>query len=113
MTRLGYVIMFVDDVDQAIAFYRDVVGLPLCFHTPEWSEFDTGSTTLALHEATPESPAGTLKLGLQVPDLDAFHARLSERSVVFTRAPVEQHGQRLAEFRDPLGAQVSVSSPLR
>ena len=113
MAALGYVIKFVDDMDQNIAFYRDVVGLELRFQSPEWSEFSTGSTTLALHYATPESPAGTIKLGLNVKDLDAFHARLSAKSVTFTRQPVEQHGQRLAEFIDPFGVHVSVSSPLR
>jgi catechol 2,3-dioxygenase-like lactoylglutathione lyase family enzyme len=34
---------------QAVAFYRDVMGLPLKFETPGWTEFATEGATLALH----------------------------------------------------------------
>jgi catechol 2,3-dioxygenase-like lactoylglutathione lyase family enzyme len=112
MTKLAYVIAFVDEVDATVAFYRDVVGLKLRFQSPEWSEFDTGTTTLALHKASAENPAGTLNLGLQVSDLDAFRARLAAGGVFFTREPAEQHGQRLSEFKAPDGSRVSVSSPV-
>jgi lactoylglutathione lyase len=44
---LGYVIKFVDDTNRAVKFYRDVLGLPLKFESPGWSEFVTGETTLA------------------------------------------------------------------
>ena len=52
MVQLSYVIEFVGDMERAVKFYRDVVGLPLKFQSPEWSEFSTGDTTLALHPAS-------------------------------------------------------------
>ncbi len=44
--KLGYVIKFVADMNRAVKFYRDVLGLPLKFESPGWSEFVTGETTL-------------------------------------------------------------------
>ena len=55
--KLGYAIHFVADMNRAVAFYRDTVGLELKFSSPEWSEFATGTTTLALHPASAENPA--------------------------------------------------------
>ena len=54
--KLNYVIKFVDDMDRAVKFHRDMLGLPLKFESPEWSEFVTGDTTLALHKASAKTP---------------------------------------------------------
>ena len=37
--RLRYVIKFVADMDKAVRFRRDVLGLKLKFESPGWSEF--------------------------------------------------------------------------
>jgi catechol 2,3-dioxygenase-like lactoylglutathione lyase family enzyme len=110
-TRLSYVISFVDDVAAATKFYREVAGFAVRLDTPQWVELETGSTTLALHPATPEAPAGTVKIGLHVPDMDAFASQLSAAARPWTRAPLEQHGMRLADFSGPGGAPISVSAP--
>ena len=55
-TQLSYIICFVDDFDQAIGFYRDTLGFPLRFQSPDWTEFSTGQTTLALHPALAYPP---------------------------------------------------------
>jgi catechol 2,3-dioxygenase-like lactoylglutathione lyase family enzyme len=57
-TQLRYVIKFVADMDKAVKFYRDVLGLKLKFESPDWSEFVTGETTLALHPASPSGVGG-------------------------------------------------------
>ncbi len=46
--KLSYVIKYVSDMNRAVAFYRDVLGLPLKFESQGWSEFAMGETTLAL-----------------------------------------------------------------
>ena len=61
--KLGYAIHFVADMDRAVAFYRDTLGLTLKFASPGWTEFATGETTLALHPASPQNPAGSTHLG--------------------------------------------------
>jgi lactoylglutathione lyase len=38
--KLRYVIAFVADMAAAVAFHRDVLGLPLRFQSPGWSEFE-------------------------------------------------------------------------
>ena len=40
-TRLGYAILFVSDLDRAIGFYRDVIGVPLRVHADAYAEFAT------------------------------------------------------------------------
>jgi catechol 2,3-dioxygenase-like lactoylglutathione lyase family enzyme len=60
--RLNYAIKSVSDMDAAVAFYRDALGLTLAFQSPFWSEFDTGETRLALHPASDENPAGSVQL---------------------------------------------------
>jgi len=107
--KLGYAIHFVADMDRAVAFYRDTVGLTLKFASPEWSEFATGSTTLALHPASEQNPAGTTHLGLHADDIAGAHRTLTAAGVRFTRQPTPEHGVTLAEFVDPDGARVSLS----
>jgi predicted enzyme related to lactoylglutathione lyase len=107
--KLGYAIHFVADMDRAVAFYRDAVGLELKFSSPGWSEFETGATTLALHPASAENPPGTTHLGLHADDIMAVHGRLSGAGVRFTRNPTPEHGIMLAEFADSEGARVSLS----
>jgi len=107
--RLGYAIHFVADMDRAVAFYRDTVGLELKFSSPEWSEFATGATTLALHPASDKNPAGTTHLGLHADDVAGMHRSLTAAGVRFTRPPTPEHGVTLAEFVDSEGARVSLS----
>src|SRR2546423_1420423 len=89
--RLNYAIKFVGDMDTAVAFYRDTLGLTPTFQSPFWSEFDTGETTLALHPASEENPAGSVQLGLGTTDLDNFHASGEAEGLVFTSPPTDMH----------------------
>lgn len=107
--KLSYVIKFVADMDRAVSFYRDVLGLPLKFQSPGWSEFATGDTTLALHPASEKNPAGSVELGFNVADLDRFHQEMSAKGVQFSMPPTKQDfGGSLAQFVDSEGARCSV-----
>jgi predicted enzyme related to lactoylglutathione lyase len=108
--KLSYIIEFVADMDRAINFYRDVIGLRLKFQSPQWSEFATGDITLALHPASDKNPAGKLEMGFNVPDLQQFHTEMQSKGVKFAMPPAKQDfGGMLAQFTDPEGAHVSVS----
>lgn len=111
--QLSYVIIFVDDMTAGVQFYRDALGLPLRFDSPEWTEFDTGATTLALHPSSKENPAGSARLGFSVPDMTACQARLERAGVRFTRQPAAEHGLLLAEFTSPTGVRFSLSAPMK
>ena len=106
--RLNYAIKFVSDMDAGVAFYRDTLGLTPRFQSPFWSEFDTGETTLALHPASDDNPPGTVQLGLRTEDLDNFYAAGQAQGLVFTSPPTDVHGTRIARFRDPDGAEITV-----
>jgi len=107
--RLSYVMKFVADMDKAVAFYRDTLGLTLKFQSPHWSEFVTGETTLALHPASDKNPAGAVELGFTVEDIEGFHRDKAAAGVVFTRPPTAEHGTKLANLLDSEGAQISIS----
>jgi predicted enzyme related to lactoylglutathione lyase len=107
--KLGYSIHFVADMDRAVAFYRDTLGLTPKFASPDWSEFATGETTLALHPASPQNPAGSTHLGFVSTGIETVHRELVGKGVVFTRPPTPEHGVMLAEFVDSEGARCSLS----
>ena len=123
--RVNYAIVFVSDMPRSVAFYRDVIGLPLKFDSPEWSEFATDGATLALHRAErtdaekaagdggAELPAGHCRPGLSVPDLDEFHLRMVEHHVSCTQQPKDLFGARIAQYLDPDGLAISVSEDRR
>ena len=53
-----FVVYYVTDLDRAVAFYRDVLRLPLSIFKPEWNwaEFDASPTTLVLFGEYPGAP---------------------------------------------------------
>src|SRR5262249_31065627 len=115
--RLNYAIVFVSDMPRSVAFYRDVLGIPLRFQSPGWTEFATEGATLALHasrDANPEHdkphvhPAGHCRPGLRVPNLDDFHKRMVEHKVPCIQEPKEVFGTRVAQYADPDGLVISV-----
>ena len=120
--QVTYVIVFVSDMKQSVSFYRDVVGLPLKFESPVWTEFATEGATLALHasdglhatEEDHEDPqAGACRPGLSVPDLDEFHDKMVERGVRCVQQPKEIFGVRPAQYVDPDGLAISVAEEKR
>ena len=120
--RLTYAIVFVSDMQRSVAFYRDVLGLPLKFQSPGWTEFATEGATLALHasEATGSGkddphkvPAGRCRPGLSVPNLDEFHKRMLDKKVPCIQEPKDVFGVRVAQYADPDGLGISVSEARR
>jgi lactoylglutathione lyase len=120
--RVNYTIIFVSDMARSVAFYRDVLGLPLKFESPQWTEFATDGATVALHKSDDSNPdddkvqsesAGRCRPGLQVPNLEAFHRRMLEKKVPCLEAPTEVFGARLAQYVDPDGLVFSVGEAPR
>jgi len=116
--RINYSIIFVSEMGRSVAFYRDVVGIPLKFESPGWTEFVTEGTTLALHKSDAPAPdretqraehAGQCRAGFQVPNLDEFHKRMTEHNVPCVQEPAETFGVMIAQYVDPDGLVFSVS----
>ncbi|HLY79495.1 MAG TPA: VOC family protein [Caulobacteraceae bacterium] len=104
-----HAIKFVGDMDHAVAFYRDTLGLPLRFASPYWSEFDTGTVTLALHPASERNPAGSTQVGFTTPGLEAIYASREAAGLSFTAPPLDEHGTLLSRLLDSEGAEISLS----
>src|SRR5262245_53430871 len=114
--HVNYAIVFVSDMHRSVSFYRDTIGLPLRFESPEWTEFATDGATLALHLAESRTPistddgprAGSCRPGLRVPSLAEFHKRMIEHNVRCLQEPTEVFGSRVAQYADPDGLTISV-----
>ena len=107
--RFTYAIKYVADMDKAVAFHRDTLGLTLAFQSPFWTEFATGETRLALHPVTETQKAGSVQLGFAAEDLDAFYAARDAAGLTFTMPPTPTHGTMLARFLDSEGAETGLS----
>jgi predicted enzyme related to lactoylglutathione lyase len=64
-----YFMLPVQDMDRAVSFYRDAVGLALDFQSPFWSELRWHDATVALHPGASGEERESW-LGFHVADLD-------------------------------------------
>jgi catechol 2,3-dioxygenase-like lactoylglutathione lyase family enzyme len=116
---VDYAIVFVSDMKRAVSFYRDTLGLPLRFESPDWTEFATDGATLALHAShspgpdRDDLPPGRCRPGLSVPDLDEFHRRMVEKGVRCIQEPKDVFGARVAQYVDIDGLTISVGEERR
>ena len=117
LQKADYVIVYVSDMQRSTAFYRDVLGLPLKFTSPGWTEFNTGSTTIALHTTGDQKlpphqgrpPAGQAHLGFAVDDLQSVYEQLKAQDVYFSLPPQKQAaGNILAVLHDPDGLGITL-----
>jgi predicted enzyme related to lactoylglutathione lyase len=118
--QLNYAMVTVSDMGRSVAFYRDKLGLQLRTESPGWSEFNTGTTTLALHGGgkpadrhnTGGAPAaGTCTIGFNVDDLERVYNELTAIGVRFVMSPTlrQEEGIKLAVCVDPDGFQISIA----
>lgn len=122
--QVDYIMVTVSDMKRSVEFYRDILGIPLKFESPDWTEFQTGPTTLALHgggtpkarsEGKSENHAGTCSIGFSVSDLETTFHQLKSKGVVFVMPPTQREGEgiRLAVALDPDGMSLSFAQTIR
>lgn len=89
LRRVGQIAIPVGDLDRAVRFYGDVLGLRLLFRAPPGlAFFDCGGVRLML--SLPEEPDGPRQAGVVysvVADLDVAYRTLSGRGVTFLDTP--------------------------
>ena len=113
---IAAITLFVEDLDAARTFYRDVFGLAVYFEDDVSAVFKFGTTLInlltvsAAAELINPAPVATRASGhrfqftLDVEDVDATYAELSARGVTFLTAPIDRPwGIRTASFQDPGG----------
>jgi len=116
---------FVDDVDTAIAFYRDLLGFEVVMHpAPPFAMLDRGDLRLLLSApgggpgggaAMPDGrlpePGGWNRFQLEVADLDAEVDRLRGAGATFRNEIVDGVGGRQILVDDPAGNCVELFEP--
>ena len=102
----AYFMVPVEDMDRAVGFYRDVLGLSLQFESPEWTELAWRDATIALHRGGGEEPRGSW-LGFQVDDVDAALAAI-EAAGGRRGADRFEAGARLVSITDTEGNAVTI-----
>lgn len=107
LERIGQVAIPVSDVERAITFYRDVLGMRFLFRAPPGlGFFECGGVRVMLDASAAERAGQSSVLYYAVDDLDAACATLAARAVVFEAAPhlvakLPDHELWMAFFRDP------------
>ncbi len=125
LSGIDYVILIVEDLDRALRFYTDVLGLTLGHRSGDYAQLATGATRLALYARAamaktlgmelkkPAADAPAFEIGFKVADVDAAFAELVERGAAPVTPPVTRFwGQRTAYIRDPDGHLIELAQDL-
>jgi methylmalonyl-CoA/ethylmalonyl-CoA epimerase len=116
-STVGQVLIPVENLDRAITFYRDTLGLRFLFSAPpQMSFFQAGNVRLlvGVPEQGQRAQRGSA-IYFRVADIQAVFKTLKNRGVNFGVAPHLVHRAPtselwLTEFKDPDGNQLALMS---
>lgn len=106
LAQIGQIGITVSDLDRAIDFYRDTLGMRFLFRAPNLAFFDCAGIRLML--GLPEANGEIFRpiLYFRVDDIQKAAETLANRGITFEAKPalvakLEKHDLWLAAFRDP------------
>jgi len=115
--KVAQLLIPVDDFERALAFYRDVLGIPFLFAAPpQMAFFNCGGVRLLVGVHPPgQTPQRGSAIYFQVPSIATVFASLKGQGVHFMAEPHIVHRTPtselwLAEFTDPDGNQLALMS---
>lgn len=119
ITRIGQIAINVHDLDRALAFYRDILGLPLLFTAGKLAFFNCGGVRLML--TLPEKPEfdhPSSILYLAVPDIQSAHSQMKAAGVRFEDEPhliarMPDHDLWMTHFHDSENNLLSLMSEVK
>lgn len=113
MINGGNATVFVSDMDRAVRFYTEVLGLRLTNRFGDnWATVDAGKgLTIGLHPASPKYPApgtkGSMMLGMEIDEsIERVVTRLTERGVQIQGSIVRSEEGNFIHFEDPDGNEI-------
>jgi predicted enzyme related to lactoylglutathione lyase len=112
MPSLHHTGVTVRDLERSLAFYRDLLGIPL-EGDEHWAEARLGGVRFALHlahDGVGELSSGTVHLDFEVEDVDAAAARLRAAGVDVRDTMRDEWGAA-AELVDPDGYRIALYQP--
>lgn len=88
LKTIGQIAVIVRDLDRAVAFYRDVLGMQFLFQAPNLAFFNCGGIRLMLGppETSEFDHPGSI-LYFKVDDINTAHLTLAVRGVQFRDKP--------------------------
>jgi catechol 2,3-dioxygenase-like lactoylglutathione lyase family enzyme len=116
LSRIGQIAVPVRDLDRAVMFYRDVLGLSFLFRVPNLAFFDCAGVRLMLSPPeTAELERHSSPIYFTVDDIHMAHQALLERGAPFEGQPhivakMETYDLWMAFFRDPDGNLLGIMS---
>jgi len=114
VSSINVVYLYVSDMERSLAFYRNVLGIPL-EGDGDWQEASLGGTRFALHctrEGVGALSSGTVHVNLEVAGVDAAAERLRAAGVEVGQAMRDEWGSAL-EIADPDGYRLYLFQPPR
>lgn len=112
---LSEVILYVENMDEMLAFYRDILGLAVVAGDPEYGfvKLDAGSTSLCLH-AGRDGKVGKFapKIVFDVDDLDAAAAYLRDHDVELGEKRQAGPDSEVVDGMDPEGNKFAIEAPV-
>ena len=108
VTGVDFVPFSTQDIDKAVEFYGEVLGLRRSVYIPErqYAEFETGNVTLSVIVGEAMGighRVNALAVALHVDDVAAARAALEQRGVEFTGDILDTGVCHMAFFSDPDG----------
>ena len=108
ITKFATVTLWVEDFNNAINFYRDILGLDLLTQPGEMPHFKVGDGILVLAKGKLAPPADAfppefLQLALAVDNLDRMAARLQNLHVELEANIQERRDSCWIKLKDPDG----------
>ncbi len=119
LAQIGQIAVNVHELERAVVFYRDTLGLRFLFQVPNMAFFDCDGVRLLLSIAeSPEFDHPSSIIYFKVDDLGAAFATLSSRGVVFEDKPhpiakMPDHELWMAFFRDSEANMLALMSEVR
>src|ERR1044071_2477569 len=110
MFSSGNVTVYVSNMDRAVRFYTEVLGLKLAYRFGDhWASVEVGKgLTIGLHPASAEMPAGrkgSMSIGLELggTTIEDAMSRLERKGVQFHGAVNDSKAGKFVSFDDPDG----------
>jgi catechol 2,3-dioxygenase-like lactoylglutathione lyase family enzyme len=107
---LDHVYYWTHDLDRAVSFYTEILGLRLAYRAgTDWAELEAPPVRLALHAADEQRRVASGTVVFRVDDLDDARSVLERRGVRFDEHVGEVEGRaRFATLRDPDGNPIQL-----
>ena len=116
VSSINVVYLYVRDVDRSVAFYRDLLGVPLVRdeHDAAWAEAKLpGGIRFALHQShpggEPQTPSSVV-IDFETSDIEAAAERLRAAGVRVGELMRKEWGSAL-EVYDPDGYRIDLFEP--